>query len=234
MTLIAMETPGPPLPGAGWLSPQTAPTAPVPQTTPAFHCNTGVEPEMTSLQMPGCYHYVTPGSTAEPGSSNTTIQSPVPSTSPGHAAVTAAAPWQLQSKSQQGEEAPKTLLTPAPAPLMFRAGKIPTRDRVIFWTEVKQKAIDCGDIEEAELISVPMDSPSSENWQQGEGTVTAFPVVQAALKEQVTKEQAPEEPSLLSRCHERLSFSGYLVPHTPQAGAMIPPWLQVAVWRELR
>lgn len=43
--------------------------------------------------------------------------------------------------------------------------------------EVKQKPIECGDIEGAEPISVPVCSPSSENWQQGMGKIAAFPVV---------------------------------------------------------
>ncbi|RMC03362.1 hypothetical protein DUI87_20558 [Hirundo rustica rustica] len=79
-----------------------------------------------------------------------------------------------------GEEAPTTLLAPAPAPSLFRSEAIPTHDPVSFWKEVKQRTVASGDIERAERISVPMSLPSSEDWLQGGKTVAAFRVHKGA------------------------------------------------------
>ncbi|KAM4907398.1 uncharacterized protein FYW23_005938 isoform 3-T11 [Sylvia borin] len=70
---------------------------------------------------------------------------------------------------------PVTLPAPAPAPLMFRSEAIHTRYP---W---KQQAIRSGGMERAELISVPMYSPSSEGWQQGARDVATYPVIRGSM-----------------------------------------------------
>ncbi|RMC21753.1 hypothetical protein DUI87_02622 [Hirundo rustica rustica] len=141
-----MEIPGPPLPLASWLSPQTVPTATPPLATPACHCNTEVGPKMTLPQMPGCYYYIIPGNTPEPGSTNATAPAPGPTPAPNPGPATAPSHLQprdthggnpnLHRATRFGEQAPVSLPPSAPLPSMFQSEAVLTCKSVVFWMEV--------------------------------------------------------------------------------------------------
>ncbi|RMC21723.1 hypothetical protein DUI87_02592 [Hirundo rustica rustica] len=141
-----MEIPGPPLSLASWLSPQTVPTATPPLATPACHCNTEVGPKMTLPQMPGCYYYIIPGNTPEPGSTNATAPAPGPTPAPNPGPATAPSHLQprdthggnpnLHRATRFGEQAPVSLPPSAPLPSMFQSEAVLTCKSVVFWMEV--------------------------------------------------------------------------------------------------
>ncbi|KAF4805065.1 hypothetical protein TURU_002365 [Turdus rufiventris] len=56
-----------------------------------------------------------------------------------------------------------TIIAAAPTPSMFNSEITASFDPALFWMKVKQKALESGDLEGAELITIPMSSPIKGN-----------------------------------------------------------------------